>query len=206
MAARDDARSRFTREALKDALLALLGEKGFNDITVAELCRRADVTRATFYRHFVGIMDVVDLLVDDAFEVAKNVRSKNADLALLERLQAVATLDGPSELREHESLLPTCQRLARDEKYLPLLMDTALAEHVIHRIYLIEHDSSVPMYMLAGGLRRDEAELLFQRDLYGAFYMNRSLRWKKDDLWYRTQLLICRGILASLEALRTRRT
>ena len=204
MAQRDDRRARFTRESLKDALLALLGEKGFNDISVAELCRRADVTRATFYRHFVGIMDVVDLLVDDAFDVAKNIKSENAGLALLERLQAVAALRTPNELREHESLLPTCQRLAHDEKYLPLLMDTALAEHVIHRIYLIEHDSSVPMYMLAGGIRRDEAELLFQRDLYGAFYMNRALRWKKDDLWYRTQLLICRGILGSLETLRNR--
>ena len=204
MAQRDDRRARFTRESLKDALLALLGEKGFNDISVAELCRRADVTRATFYRHFVGIMDVVDLLVDDAFDVAKNIKSENASLALLERLQAVAALRTPNELREHESLLPTCQRLANDEKYLPLLMDTALAEHVIHRIYLIEHDSSVPLYMLAGGIRRDEAELLFQRDLYGAFYMNRALRWKKDDLWYRTQLLICRGILGSLETLRNR--
>ena len=204
MAQRDDRRARFTRESLKDALLALLGEKGFNDISVAELCRRADVTRATFYRHFVGIMDVVDLLVDDAFDVAKNIKSENSSLALLERLQAVAALRTPNELREHESLLPTCQRLAHDEKYLPLLMDTALAEHVIHRIYLIEHDSSVPLYMLAGGIRRDEAELLFQRDLYGAFYMNRALRWKKDDLWYRTQLLICRGILGSLDALRNR--
>ena len=204
MAQRDDRRARFTRESLKDALRALLGEKGFNDISVAELCRRADVTRATFYRHFVGIMDVVDLLVDDAFDVAKNIKSENASLALLERLQAVAALRTPNELREHESLLPTCQRLAHDEKYLPLLMDTALAEHVIHRIYLIEHDSSVPLYMLAGGIRRDEAELLFQRDLYGAFYMNRALRWKKDDLWYRTQLLICRGILGSLETLRNR--
>ena len=204
MAQRDDRRARFTRESLKDALLALLGEKGFNDISVAELCRRADVTRATFYRHFVGIMDVVDLLVDDAFDVAKNIKSENASLALLERLQAVAALRTPNELHEHESLLPTCQRLANDEKYLPLLMDTALAEHVIHRIYLIEHDSSVPLYMLAGGIRRDEAELLFQRDLYGTFYMNRALRWKKDDLWYRTQLLICRGILGSLETLRNR--
>lgn len=204
MAQRDDRRARFTRESLKDALLALLGEKGFNDISVAELCRRADVTRATFYRHFGGIMDVVDLLVDDAFDVTKNIKSENASLALLERLQAVAALRAPNELREHESLLPTCQRLANDEKYLPLLMDTALAEHVIHRIYLIEHDSSVPMYMLAGGIRRDEAELLFQRDLYGAFYMNRALRWKKDDLWYRTQLLICRGALGSLDTLRNR--
>ena len=204
MAQRDDRRARFTRESLKDALLALLGEKGFNDISVAELCRRADVTRATFYRHFGGIMDVVDLLVGDAFDVAKNIKSENASLALLERLQAVAALRAPNELRKHESLLPTCQRLAHDEKYLPLLMDTALAEHVIHRIYLIEHDGSVPLYMLAGGIRRDEAELLFQRDLYGAFYMNRALRWKKDDLWYRTQLLICRGILGSLETLRNR--
>ena len=113
MAKQDDRRARFTREALKDALLGLLGEKGFNDITVAELCRRADVTRATFYRHFGGIMDVVDMLVDDAFDVANNVRGENAGLALLERLEAVAALRSPDELRDHESLLPPCSRTRR---------------------------------------------------------------------------------------------
>lgn len=204
MARRDDGRTRFTQEALKDALLALLAEKGFNDITVAELCRRSGITRATFYRHFGGIMDVVDLLIDDAFEVASNLSGPHAGLALLERTQAVANLASADELRGRESLLPTCQRLASDEKYLPLLMDAALAEHVIRRIYLIEHDSAVPLYMLGCGVRRDEAELLFQRDLYGAFYMNRALRWKKDDLWYRAQWLLSIGGVGQLEALSSR--
>ncbi len=41
-----------TYKALVDAFMGLLGEKRFEDITVNELCDRAMVRRATFYKHF----------------------------------------------------------------------------------------------------------------------------------------------------------
>jgi AcrR family transcriptional regulator len=50
--ARPDRRVRRTREALRDALLALLVERGWDDIDVQALCVRADIGRSTFYLHF----------------------------------------------------------------------------------------------------------------------------------------------------------
>ncbi|WP_338416777.1 TetR/AcrR family transcriptional regulator [uncultured Sphaerotilus sp.] len=50
--ARPDRRVRRTREALRDALLALLVERGWDDIDVQALCARADIGRSTFYLHF----------------------------------------------------------------------------------------------------------------------------------------------------------
>ena len=41
-----------TYKAFTDAFWQLLSEKGFEDITVNELCDRAMVRRATFYKHF----------------------------------------------------------------------------------------------------------------------------------------------------------
>jgi AcrR family transcriptional regulator len=41
-----------TREALRDALLALLPELGWDDIDVQTLCERANIGRSTFYLHF----------------------------------------------------------------------------------------------------------------------------------------------------------
>jgi AcrR family transcriptional regulator len=41
-----------THMALTDAFWQMLGEKKFEDITVNELCERAMVRRATFYKHF----------------------------------------------------------------------------------------------------------------------------------------------------------
>lgn len=47
-----DFRVKKTRRALLEALRVLLAEKSFDDITVTELCERAEVRRVTFYTHF----------------------------------------------------------------------------------------------------------------------------------------------------------
>ena len=50
--ASDDARAVRTRSELASALIALMHEKGFDDISVQEICERARVGRSTFYAHF----------------------------------------------------------------------------------------------------------------------------------------------------------
>ena len=47
-----DLRIKKTHATLLRALRELLCEKSFNEISVAELCERAEVRRATFYKHF----------------------------------------------------------------------------------------------------------------------------------------------------------
>ncbi len=47
-----DLRIRKTMKALIGALQSLLKEKDFDDITVTELCERAETRKATFYKHF----------------------------------------------------------------------------------------------------------------------------------------------------------
>lgn len=47
-----DLRTRRTRAALRDALLALIEEKGFEAIVVQDLADRALINRVTFYRHY----------------------------------------------------------------------------------------------------------------------------------------------------------
>lgn len=49
-----DARMQRSRRVLRDALLALLEEKPFDQITVREITARARVGYATFFRHFAS--------------------------------------------------------------------------------------------------------------------------------------------------------
>ncbi len=60
-----DRRVRRTRDALGDALVALMQEKPFAAITVQEVLDRAQVGRSTFYQHF---RDKEDLFISDADE------------------------------------------------------------------------------------------------------------------------------------------
>lgn len=47
-----DRRVQRTRYALRDALISLLEECGWDDINIQDLCERANVGRSTFYLHF----------------------------------------------------------------------------------------------------------------------------------------------------------
>ena len=49
---KEDLRVRKTKRALSDAFIALLQEKPFEQITVNELCDKAKIRRATFYKHY----------------------------------------------------------------------------------------------------------------------------------------------------------
>ena len=67
---REDARVRRTRDALGDALVALMQEKPFDTIKVQDVLDRAKVGRSTFYSHY---SDKDDLLMSDAEEFFESV-------------------------------------------------------------------------------------------------------------------------------------
>ena len=56
-----------SKKAIKDALLELMYEKDFKQITVNELLKRANISRGTFYAHFSNLEDVRQQLINDLF-------------------------------------------------------------------------------------------------------------------------------------------
>ena len=64
-ARKPDRRVRRSREVLGDALVKLMHEQPFEDITVKHILDRAEVSRSTFYTHF---SDKNDLFLSDAEE------------------------------------------------------------------------------------------------------------------------------------------
>lgn len=63
MEPKTDLRIIKTHKALSDAFWQILGEKKFEEITVNELCDRAMVRRATFYKHFADKFEFFAFLI-----------------------------------------------------------------------------------------------------------------------------------------------
>ena len=55
-----DRRIKYTKNIIKTTFLKKLEEKEINKITVSEICKEADVNRATFYRYYLDVYDLLD--------------------------------------------------------------------------------------------------------------------------------------------------
>ena len=65
IAAGEDRRIVRSKRALRDALIALMEERGYEAFTVNDLCARADLNRGTFYNHFRDKEDLLLTLEDE---------------------------------------------------------------------------------------------------------------------------------------------
>lgn len=55
-----DKRKKYTRMFLHEALQELLKTKHLKEITVKELCEKADINRTTFYRNYQDIYELFE--------------------------------------------------------------------------------------------------------------------------------------------------
>jgi AcrR family transcriptional regulator len=72
-----DRRVKRTRQVIRDALISLIAEKGFDAISVKEITDRADINRSTFYFHYVDKYDLLEQSIDEmlkAFTEALKLR------------------------------------------------------------------------------------------------------------------------------------
>lgn len=66
-----DARVRYTRMIIEKSFLELLQEKPVGKITVTELCEKAQINRATFYKHYLDIPDLLEKIEEDLFSTIR---------------------------------------------------------------------------------------------------------------------------------------
>lgn len=168
-----DRRTLYTLSVIKDAFLKLIKQKSYNQITITELCRLADITRSTFYIHYNSITDVLNDVLDDALQLTNDDNP----------LEIASSNFSFDYLSQNESLIPACQRIGDSNKYQELLMDPDLSEYIIGRIMARERDHVIPSIMKKTGLSKEDAETLFIYTIHGSFAVNRLHHFKKDEKW-----------------------
>jgi AcrR family transcriptional regulator len=75
-----DRRILKTQEALKKAVIELMSEKNFDDITIQELSDRANVSRGTIYLHYLDKYDLLDKLIETHINELREMCKAAADM------------------------------------------------------------------------------------------------------------------------------
>ncbi|MCI8373566.1 MAG: hypothetical protein HFI75_14475 [Lachnospiraceae bacterium] len=67
----DNQRVRLTKRIFRESLIGLLHEKKLHQITVSELCGRAELNRSTFYKYYGNVYDVFAEIENEMIEQSK---------------------------------------------------------------------------------------------------------------------------------------
>jgi AcrR family transcriptional regulator len=73
-----DRRIAKTRLALRDALLSLLADRGWDELNIQEICDRANVGRSTFYIHYRSKEDLLAEGLNDLRDALRVIKPDNA--------------------------------------------------------------------------------------------------------------------------------
>ena len=64
----EDRRIVKTKRSLKSALISMLAKEDFEHISITELCRRAEISRITFYSHYNDKYALLDDIFSDMLQ------------------------------------------------------------------------------------------------------------------------------------------
>ncbi|WP_327114796.1 TetR/AcrR family transcriptional regulator [Nocardia sp. NBC_01730] len=84
---RENVRVRRTRTLLREALVELIEEHGFDRVTVGQIAERAMVSRAAFYRNYRDKYQLVEQIFDEAAAALTDSSGGNSEFDRLRRLE-----------------------------------------------------------------------------------------------------------------------
>lgn len=113
-----NARSRRTRAAILDATWTLIEEEGAEALSIAEVARRAGITRRAFYLHFASPGELLPALFDHVNETLDLAASNRPVLEAPDSLSALEAA-AVHVARFHAEILPLARAIDRARRSDP---------------------------------------------------------------------------------------
>lgn len=74
-----DARVRYTKMVIRESFMELLAEMPIEKITVKAICEGADINRATFYRYYLDVFNLLECLEEELLEGLRAVMAQSIE-------------------------------------------------------------------------------------------------------------------------------
>jgi AcrR family transcriptional regulator len=79
-----DRRILKSQEAIKKAVIELMSEKNFDQITLQEISDRANVSRRTIYLHYLDKFDLLDKLIEEHINELRELAESATDMDFID--------------------------------------------------------------------------------------------------------------------------
>ena len=183
-----DRRIQRTKQALREALVELIKEKGYDSISVEEITQRANIGRATFYLRY---NDKEDLLIDVFRELANERVRTLSEIPFSAWLPTLENLNQGAENKPSPPFLMVFQHIANHTELYHILVKSEKSDRILERLRKIIAQS-ITEFMQAK-IKNDPIPLLFEVpiDLLAAYFSGALLScvdwWLEQGSPYSTE-------------------
>lgn len=188
-----DRRQQRTRKLLRDALIALIIERGFDELTIEDITEKADLRRATFYLHYSNKEDFLLKVLQETFDEL---------VVQMEPLIQGDQLAGKTQVETYEVMYRHVGE--NGELYCVILAGQGgaaiarrireyLAGHVQKALKLLEPDfSPVPSEVLANYMAGAELGLM-------TWWLENGKPYSPEQMAEMTHRMILKGVLDGVD-------
>lgn len=148
---------RDVEQRIHEALLSIIHDISPNRVTVSSLCRRAGVSRSTFYTHYGSLEDVYEHLLEEALRDCS------------EGPYRCTTCDGG-----YNCPYGICDRVLSHPEYGPLFFEEFLSGMVVRKVTEIHKDRYVREVVREYDITPNQAAAIFDFQLNGCLAVNRA--------------------------------
>lgn len=159
---KSDARIRYTKMVIRTSFLELLCKLPIEKITVAEICRLAEINRATFYRYYENQYDLLSSLENEMFEeIKKSAYEYRHDIDKLTEIIFLKFSEQKETwtllLSDHADLSFTSKIYAFFEEHFT--KDYSTKESELRYRFLLYGYSGIFDYWVKGGMKETPEEM-----------------------------------------------
>lgn len=113
-----DRRSRYSMMVIRQALFELLETKDLDEITVVNICAKADVNRGTFYKYYRDVPDLYDKTED----------------SLVEEIYALMKKTDSNDFQNHFFFREILDILANNKEFTYIAQNKAFSERLAQKL------------------------------------------------------------------------
>ena len=188
-----DRRTTYTRRVIREAFLELIQCKPIQKIAVSDVCRRADISRPTFYLHYANLQDLLD-------DIGQSLIAQ----ARLDEMTSLRPADGDAI---HRAILHLLQIVLDNlEIYRICILEGGLQNQITHNITDALQQTIIANWVQEGRLD-PQLDRQYLSDYIQASFHALVRCWLRkpqpredtDDLAWMIERFLCNGLSGFLQ-------
>ncbi len=153
----------YTKKVIKESLIELLQHKKIHEVTVTDICKKANINRGTFYTHYKDAYDLLKSIEDELFN------------QILEYIE-----ETPVEDYKNILLLKALELIDENKELCRILFSKQMENNIMDRIIYIANKSEIDKLISSSKVDDVFLDYFIKYSVGGVFSVIQT--WLENDL------------------------